>query len=64
MGLSGISVTSLLLILMIAMLLFGTKKLRSVGSDLGSAVRSFRDGMNEATVKDNNNENTVEEKQK
>ena len=40
--LSGISVWSLLLILGIVVLLFGSKKLRSLGSDLGEAVRGFR----------------------
>lgn len=40
--LSGISPLSLLLILLIVVLLFGTKKLRNIGSDLGGAIRSFR----------------------
>ena len=31
----------------IIVLIFGTKRLRSVGSDLGAAVKSFRDGMEE-----------------
>jgi len=48
MGLGGISISSLLLILLIVMVLFGTKKLRSVGSDLGGAIKSFKEGMNDA----------------
>lgn len=44
----GISVPSLLIILLIVLLLFGTKRLRSIGSDLGSALRGFRKGLNEA----------------
>lgn len=40
--LSGISPGSLLIILLIVILLFGTKKLRNVGADLGSAIKSFR----------------------
>ena len=40
--LSGISPWSILLILIIVVVLFGTKKLRSVGSDLGSAIKSFK----------------------
>lgn len=40
--LSGISPGSLLIILLIVVLLFGTKKLRNVGADLGSAIKSFR----------------------
>lgn len=42
MGLSGISPTSLLLILMIIVLLFGTTKIRQIGGDLGAAFRNFK----------------------
>ncbi len=42
MGLGGISIWQLLIILAIVVLLFGTKKLRNLGSDLGSAVKSFK----------------------
>jgi sec-independent protein translocase protein TatA len=45
--LSGISIPSLLLILLIVVLLFGTKKLRNIGSDLGGALRSFRKATQE-----------------
>jgi sec-independent protein translocase protein TatA len=45
--LSGISPGSLLIILLIVILLFGTKKLRNVGADLGSAIRSFRKASRE-----------------
>lgn len=38
----------LLIILLIVALLFGTKKLRSIGSDLGGAVKGFRSAMTEA----------------
>lgn len=47
MGLSGISPWSLLLILLIVVLLFGTKRLRHIGKDLGGAVKSFRSGLND-----------------
>lgn len=40
--LSGIGPGSLLLVLIIVLLLFGTKKLRNVGSDLGAAIKNFR----------------------
>jgi len=43
----GISWQQLLIVLLIALVLFGTKKLRSVGTDLGSAVRGFKKAMNE-----------------
>lgn len=39
-----------MIVLVIVMLVFGTKKLRSVGQDLGGAVKGFKDGMKEATA--------------
>jgi len=45
MGLGGISIWQLLIILVIIVMLFGTSRLRNVGSDLGSAIRGFRDSM-------------------
>ena len=36
-----------LIVLVIVMMVFGTKKLRNIGSDLGSAVKGFKDGMRE-----------------
>ncbi|WP_439106268.1 Sec-independent protein translocase subunit TatA [Congregibacter sp.] len=45
MGLGGISIWQLLIILAIVVMLFGTKRLRSLGSDLGSAVKGFRSSM-------------------
>ncbi|HSN70038.1 MAG TPA: Sec-independent protein translocase subunit TatA, partial [Steroidobacteraceae bacterium] len=47
MGLGGISIWQLLIVLLIAVLIFGTKKLRSLGSDLGGAVRGFKKAMND-----------------
>jgi sec-independent protein translocase protein TatA len=41
----GISVTQLVILLVIVMLVFGTKRLRNIGSDLGSAVKGFRKGI-------------------
>lgn len=35
------------IVLVIVMLIFGTKKLRNIGSDLGGAVKGFKDGMKE-----------------
>jgi sec-independent protein translocase protein TatA len=37
-----------LVVLVIVMLIFGTKKLRNLGADLGGAVRGFKDGMRES----------------
>ena len=45
MGIGGISIWQLLIILAIVIMLFGTKRLRTLGSDLGSAVKGFRKSM-------------------
>ena len=45
MGLGGISVWQLLIILAIVILIFGTKRLKTLGGDLGGALRSFRKAM-------------------
>ena len=44
----NISPGSLLLILVIVLVIFGTKKLRNLGTDLGGAVKGFRSAMSEA----------------
>lgn len=46
--LSNIGPVQLLIILVIVLAIFGTKRLRSLGSDLGSAVKGFRSAVNEA----------------
>ncbi|ATG75439.1 twin-arginine translocase subunit TatA [Zobellella denitrificans] len=43
----GISIWQLLIVVLIVVLLFGTKKLRGLGSDLGSAVKGFKKAMND-----------------
>ena len=45
MGIGGISMWQLLILLVIVVLVFGTKRLRNMGSDLGAAVKGFRKGM-------------------
>lgn len=45
MGFGGISIWQLLIILLIVVLVFGTKKLRNMGGDLGGALRNFKDAM-------------------
>ena len=40
----GLSTTHLIIFLVIIVLVFGTKKLKNIGSDLGSAVKGFKDG--------------------
>lgn len=44
----GISGWQLLILLLIVVLVFGTKRLRNIGSDLGSAIKGFRKGMEDA----------------
>ena len=39
-----------LIVLVIVMLVFGTKKLRNMGSDLGGAVKGFKDGMKDGSA--------------
>ncbi len=46
--LSNISIWQLLIVLLIVIAVFGTKKLRTMGSDLGSAVKGFRKAVSEA----------------
>ena len=45
MSLSSIGMSELLIILLIVMLLFGTKRLKTLGGDLGGAIRGFRRAM-------------------
>lgn len=45
--LQGISIWQLLILLAIVILVFGTKRLKGVGSDLGGAIRGFRKGLDE-----------------
>ncbi len=47
MGIGGISIWQLLIILLIVVMLFGTKRLRTLGGDLGSAVKGFRKSMSD-----------------
>lgn len=47
----GFSTTHLIIFLVIIIVIFGTKKLRNIGSDLGGAVKGFKDGMKDGTDK-------------
>lgn len=58
----GISVTQLLILLVIVMLVFGTKRLRNIGSDLGSAVKGFRKGIEDEPEDDEPEKITKAEK--
>jgi len=57
MGIGGISIWQLLIILAIVIMLFGTKRLRTLGSDLGSAVKGFRKSIqDDATAEEKKDE--------
>lgn len=60
---AGISVWQLLIIAVIVVLLFGTKKLRNFGGDLGSAVKGFKKAMSDEDNKSLDNK-TAETSQK
>ncbi|WP_457673577.1 Sec-independent protein translocase subunit TatA [Thiolapillus sp.] len=47
MGLGGISIWQLLIVLVIVLLLFGTKRLRNMGSDLGTAFKGFKKAVSD-----------------
>jgi len=46
--LSNVSIWQLLIVLVIVIAIFGTKRLKTLGSDLGGAVKGFRSAMNDA----------------
>jgi sec-independent protein translocase protein TatA len=46
----GLSIWHWLIVLVIVMLVFGTKKLRNIGADIGGAVKGFKEGMKEGTA--------------
>lgn len=48
MGFSGISIWQLLIILLIVLLVFGTKRLKNIGADMGSAIKGFKGAMSDS----------------
>lgn len=62
MGFTGISPMSLIIIFLIIILLFGTKKLRNIGEDLGHAFKSFRKGIQNMDEEKKNIENKENKK--
>ena len=62
----GISIWQLLIILAIVLVLFGAKRLRNVGSDLGGAIKGFRqamredDGSGDAKLEDKGSGNVID----
>jgi sec-independent protein translocase protein TatA len=56
----GIGIKELLVILVIVIVLFGTKKLRNIGTDLGGAIKSFRSAVKEGEEDKKHAEDEVE----
>ncbi|MDH4030949.1 MAG: Sec-independent protein translocase subunit TatA [Chromatiales bacterium] len=54
MGFGGISLWQLLIILLIVVLVFGTKRLKGIGGDLGGAVKGFRKAMDDGEKEQDN----------
>jgi len=52
MGLGGISLWQLGIVLLIVVMIFGTKKLKSIGSDLGGAIKGFKKSMSDDDASD------------
>jgi sec-independent protein translocase protein TatA len=48
MGFGGISLWQLLIVLLIVVVIFGTKRMRSIGTDLGGALKGFRNAMSDS----------------
>ncbi|MBG21961.1 MAG: twin-arginine translocase subunit TatA [Idiomarinaceae bacterium] len=58
----GISIWQLLIVLVIIVLLFGTKRLRSMGSDLGSAVKGFKKSVSDDDAEKSQDQKKVDSK--
>jgi len=63
MGIGGISIWQLLIILLIVVLLFGTKKLRNMGGDIGSALKSFRKAVKDPDGDDDADKDAAERRE-
>ena len=61
MGVGGISIWQLLIVLVIVLLLFGTKKLRNMGGDLGGAIKGFRSSIKEVKAGDSDSASDSED---
>ncbi|AUL74259.1 Sec-independent protein translocase TatA [Pseudoalteromonas sp. 13-15] len=64
MGLGGISIWQLLIVLAIIVLLFGTKKLRGMGGDLGGAVKGFKKAMSDEKPTETDSPEQIQTSQK
>lgn len=55
MGLGGISIWQLLIVLVIVVVIFGTKKLKNMGGDIGGAVKNFKSAMKDENAESQEN---------
>lgn len=62
MGFSGIGPGSLILILIIVVLLFGTKRLRNIGADLGGALKNFKKAVKDGEDEEDRPKEKLESK--
>lgn len=60
----GISIWQLLIILLIVILIFGAKKIRNIGSDLGSAIKNFKQAVKEGEEEEEESAQTENQKGK
>lgn len=60
----GISIWQLLIVLGIVVLLFGTKKLRHIGTDLGGAIKGFKKSMSDEESKTSDTSGSLEDQEK
>ena len=56
----GISIWQLVIVLAIVLVVFGTKRFKNIGSDLGGAIKGFKKSMNSETPKNAKKENISE----
>lgn len=56
----GISIWQLLIVLLIVLVLFGTKRLRNIGSDLGGAIKSFKSAVKDGETESEDTKNNPE----
>ncbi|MBK1647051.1 twin-arginine translocase TatA/TatE family subunit [Rhabdochromatium marinum] len=61
MGMGGISIWQLLIILVIVLLIFGTKRLKHIGADLGGAIKGFRSAMGDSNRSQGDEEQATEQ---
>jgi sec-independent protein translocase protein TatA len=61
MGFGGVNLTQLLIILVIVILVFGTKKLKNMGSDLGGALKGFKSAMKDDDDKSKDSRAQIED---